>query len=169
MAIEKKTRLWLLWVVPLLALSAGAYAGSSQIHENGARKVLRVVDGDTLVLSPNEKIRLIGVDTPETVHPKKAVECFGREAKQFTSKMVSGKKVRLELDQANAVRGHRDKYGRTLGYVFLQDGALLNAEIIRRGYGHAFTAFPFRYLNEFRALEHQARERGVGLWSGCQA
>ena len=101
------------------------------------RMVRRVVDGDTLVLENGERVRLIGVDTPETKHPKKPVEYFGKEASRFTRKMVEGKRVRLEFDQANAYTGHKDKYRRTLAYVFLEDGTFLNAEIIKQGYGHA--------------------------------
>jgi len=150
-----------------LTISSYASAASRTPIENWERKVIRVVDGDTLVLSPNEKVRLIGVDTPETKHPKKPVQCFGLEAKEFTGKMAAGKKIRLELDQANAATGHKDRYGRTLGYVYLEDGVFLNAEIIRQGYGHSYTRFPFRYLEEFRALQRQARAVGRGLWSGC--
>jgi micrococcal nuclease len=152
----------------LLLLFLPSVSGSeAPFTENSARKVIRVVDGDTLVLDPNEKVRLIGVDTPETVHPKKVVECFGREAGEFMKKLVSGKKVRLEFDEANTFVSHKDRYGRTLGYVFLEDGTLLNAEIIRQGYGHAYTRFPFRYLEEFRSLERRAREQGLGLWADC--
>jgi len=79
--------------------------------------------------------------------------------------MVQGKRVRLEFDQANAPIGHKDKYKRTLAYVFLEDGTLLNAEIIKQGYGHAYTRFPFKYLDEFRRLEREAREQKKGLWS----
>ena len=130
--------------------------------------VTRVVDGDTIVVTingHNEKIRLIGVDTPETVHPNKPVQYFGKEASSFTKRMATGKTVRLELDQASAVTGHRDKYGRLLAYVYLPDGTLLNAEIIRQGYGHAYTRFPFNKMDEFRALERKAQEAGRGLWA----
>lgn len=118
-----------------------------------------MVDGDTLVLDGNEKVRLIGVDTPETVHPQKPVEYFGKEASAFTRRMVEGKKVSLEYDWER-----QDKYGRTLAYVYLQDGKFLNAEIIKQGYGFAYTRFPFKYLEEFRSYEKQARERERGLW-----
>src|SRR3972149_6443777 len=73
----------------------------------------------------------------------------------------------LVLDDANAGRRHKDRYGRTLGYVYLQDGMMLNAELVRRGFAHAYTRFPFRSLVEFRRLEQEARGRGVGLWSSC--
>ena len=136
--------------------------------ENGLRKVITVIDGDTLRLSPKEEVRLIGVDTPETKHPKKSVGCFGPQASEFAKRMVEGKTVRLELDQANVRLGHKDIYRRrTLGYIYLEDGTLLNAEIIRQGYGRVYTKSRFRYLNEFRALERQARENKLGLWSAC--
>jgi micrococcal nuclease len=135
--------------------------------ENGARKVVRVIDGDTLVLSPKEEVRLIGVDTPETKHPKKSVECFGQEAAKFTKRMVEGKNVRVERDEMNVARRHKDIYRRTLVYIYLEDGTSLNKEIIRKGYGYAETRFPFRYPGEFQGLERQARERGLGLWSAC--
>lgn len=122
-------------------------------------KVERVIDGDTLLLTGGEKVRLIGVDTPETKHPQKPVQRFGMEAYHFTKRMVEGKEVHLEFDWQK-----RDKYGRLLAYVFLMDGTFLNAEIIKRGYGFAYTRFPFKYLDEFRAYEREARENEKGLW-----
>ena len=79
--------------------------------------------------------------------------------------MVEGRRVRLEFDQGNTASGHKDRYGRTLAYVFLEDGALLNAEIIKQGYGHAYTQFPFSRMEEFRRLEREAREQRRGLWA----
>jgi len=123
------------------------------------RLCTRVVDGDTIVLDGNEKVRLIGVDTPETKDPRKPVQYFGKEASEFTKRMVEGKKVRLDYDWQR-----KDKYGRTLAYVYLEDGTFLNAEIIKQGYGHAYTVFPFKYLEEFRQHEREARENQRGLW-----
>lgn len=131
------------------------------------RLVVRVIDGDTIVVSPNEKVRLIGIDTPETVHPNKALACFGKEAKQFTRDAVEGKTIRLVMDTVNAKRRHKDRYGRTLAYAYLPDGKMLNAELIRQGYARAYTRFSFRYLVEFRQLERQARIQTVGLWLSC--
>jgi micrococcal nuclease len=124
------------------------------------RTVVRVVDGDTLELDGEERVRLIGVDTPETVHPNKPVERFGKEASAFTRRMAEGRRVRLEFDQEL-----RDRYNRTLAYVYLDDGMFLNAEIIRQGYGHAYTRFPFKYFEEFRAYEREARAQRRGLWA----
>jgi micrococcal nuclease len=120
----------------------------------------RVIDGDTIVLSNGEKVRLIGVDTPETKHPQKPVEYYGKEATAFTKKMVGGKVVKLKYDVQD-----RDKYGRLLAYVYLVDGTFLNAEIIKQGYGHAYTRFPFKYMDEFRQYEKEAREAKRGLWA----
>jgi micrococcal nuclease len=78
--------------------------------------------------------------------------------------MVQGKRVRLEFDPANAHLGHKDKYRRTLAYVFLGDGTFLNAEIIKQGYGFAYTRFPFKYVDKFRWLERDARIQNRGLW-----
>ncbi len=130
--------------------------------------VVRVVDGDTIQVSlPTglEKIRLIGVDTPESVHPRKPVEYFAKEATAFTRRMVLGKPVRLAGEQGQP---NRDRYGRLLRYVFLEDGVCLNAEIVRQGYGHAYVKFPFARLKEFRAYEREAREAGRGLWGATR-
>ena len=78
--------------------------------------------------------------------------------------MVQRKRVILEFDQANAHIGHKDKYRLTLAYVFLEDGTFLNAEIIKQGYGFAYTRFPFKYMDEFRGYQREAREQGRGLW-----
>jgi endonuclease YncB( thermonuclease family) len=140
----------------LLALFTGLGLADTQQFV----KVKRVIDGDTIMLQSGERVRLIGVDTPETVHPKKPVEKFGKEASAFTKRTAEGKRVRLEYDQANAVRGHKDStpQRRTLAYVFLEDGTLLNTEIIRHGYGYALTRFPFSRLEELRRLERDAQE-----------
>lgn len=124
------------------------------------RTVVRVIDGDTILLDHNERVRLIGVDTPETVDPRKPVQRYGREASAFTHRAVEHQLVRLEPGWER-----RDKYGRTLAYVFrASDGFFLNAELIRQGYGHAMTRFPHPHMEAFRALEREAREARRGLW-----
>lgn len=118
-----------------------------------------VIDGDTIIVNGNEKVRLIGVDTPETKHPQKPVEFFGKEASAFTKSLVEGKTVRLTFDQELT-----DKYGRTLAYIYLEDGTFVNAEIIKQGYGHAYIQYPFKYLEEFIQYEREARINNRGLW-----
>jgi micrococcal nuclease len=122
-------------------------------------KVKRVIDGDTLFLTNGERVRLIGVDTSETKHPRKSVERFGKEAYLFTKKMAEGKEVRVEYDWQR-----RDKYDRLLAFVYLMDGTFLNAEIIKQGYGFAYTKYPFKYMEEFRKYEREAKENKRGLW-----
>ena len=114
------------------------------------------------MLDGGERVRLIGVDTPETVHPRKPVERFGKEASAFTRRIAEGKEVYLEYEGGSS---RRDRYDRTLAYVYLPDGMLLNLEIIRMGYGHAYTRFPFSKMEEFRAAEREAREAERGLWA----
>lgn len=128
-------------------------------------KVVRVVDGDTVVIlidGKQTRVRLIGVDTPETVHPQKPVEAFGKEASQFTKNLLEGESVYLEYE---AGVSRLDKYGRTLAYLYrVPDRLFINQEIIRQGYGHAYTKYPFKYLEAFRAQERAAREAKKGLW-----
>lgn len=122
--------------------------------------VTNVVDGDTLDVTGLGRVRLIGVDTPETKHPKKPVEYFGVEASNYLKKLATGKKVKIEFDQQMT-----DKYGRTLAYLYLEDGTLINAAIIKNGYGHAYTRFPFKKMEEFRKYEREARLGNKGLWA----
>jgi micrococcal nuclease len=156
---------WSLPGIVLVALLAAFFNPGDQTATHGDFEVVeRVVDGDTLLLASGERVRLIGVDTPETKHPKKPVERFGKEASEFTRHMVEGKRVRLELDPANAATGHKDNtpQRRTLAYVFLDDGTVLNAEIMQ-GYSFALSRYPFARMEEFRRLEREARDqRRVG-------
>jgi micrococcal nuclease len=154
--------------IPNLCAIPVAQAGEGNLF----CRVERAVDGDTLKVNcPKlgiEKVRLIGVDTPETKHPNKPVQFFGKEASAFTKRMAEGKDARLELEPSNAATKHRDRYGRLLAYVFIKqaDGTFfdLNAQLIAQGYGHAYTRFPFSRMEEFRRLEREAREAGRGLW-----
>src|SRR6266540_2534149 len=125
------------WSLPglvLVALLAAFFNPSEPGVTSGEFEyVQRVVDGDTLLLGTGERVRLLGVNTPETVHPQKAVEAFGKEASAYTKRMVEGKLVRLEFDPVAGRRNDgKDRYSRTLAYVFLQDGTHLSAEIIRQ-------------------------------------
>jgi len=125
--------------------------------------VTRVVDGDTIEVEGLGKVRLIGVDTPETVDPRKPVQCFGKEAAQKTTQMLLGKKVHLESDPT---QGEIDKYNRALRYVFLEGGTNFNQWLIENGYAHEYTyILPYKYQLEFKNAEKSARENNRGLWS----
>ena len=142
----------------IILLASGLLFVSNLYGEN-MHKVTRVIDGDTVVIDNKEKIRLIGVDTPESVHPNKSVEYFAKEASAFTKQTCEGKVVKLEYDWQKY-----DKYGRTLAYVYLEDGTFINAEIVKQGYGFAYTKFPFKYMEEFKEYQRLAREEKRGLW-----
>jgi len=131
--------------------------------------VTKVFDGDTIAVNMDgreEKIRMIGVDTPETHKPNSPVECFGKQASEYTTKALLGKEVKLEPDPLNQ---NRDRYQRLLRYVFTKEGLLYNAELIKQGYGFAYLSFPFTKADEFRQLQTEAKNNNAGLWSGeCQ-
>ncbi|MGR3178654.1 MAG: thermonuclease family protein [Candidatus Anammoxibacter sp.] len=126
--------------------------------------VTHVTDGDTIGVGRGwryEKVRFIGVDTPETVHPTKPIEFFGPEASAFTKKQLLGKRVHLEFEPT---RQYGD-YGRLLAYAFLSDGTFFNAELVKHGYARVFGRDRFQYYKEFRRYEREARKGGVGIWS----
>jgi len=135
--------------------------------------VKRVVDGDTIQLENGERVRLIGIDTPEMHESdklyrdaqknnqdvKEIIE-LGRQSYLFTKSLVEGKRVRLEFDVEKY-----DKYKRTLAYVYLQDGTFVNAEIVKQGYASLLTIPPdVKYADLFQELYRQARENRRGLW-----
>lgn len=124
----------------------------------------KLIDGDTFGVGRGwryEKVRLIGVDAPETVHPHKPVERFGPEASRFTAELVGKRKVSLQFDR---VRRY-DRYGRLRAYVFTLDGLLVNRELVKHGYAHVVDKIRFSRYEDFKACERQARRRGAGIWS----
>ena len=124
-------------------------------------RVARVVDGDTIEIENGEKVRYIGVNAPESVDPRRKVECFGKEASAYNKNLVEGKRVRLERDISD-----RDKYGRLLRFVYLADGTLVNEVLVREGYAHASPYTPDISKKEFfREAESDARMHTRGLWS----
>lgn len=128
-------------------------------------KVVRVVDGDTINVEINgkvEPVRYIGIDTPETVDPRKPVQCFGVEASKKNKELVEGKMVRLEKDITD-----RDKYNRLLRYVWLDD-VLINQELVAQGFAKSYSYPPdIKYQDKFVAAEKKAREDKLGLWTAC--
>ncbi|MBC7217855.1 MAG: thermonuclease family protein [Candidatus Caldatribacterium sp.] len=121
--------------------------------------VARVIDGDTIELANGEKVRYIGINTPELHHPQKGVEYFAREAYEANRRMVEGKRVRLEFDVQR-----RDRYGRLLAYVYVDD-IMVNEWLVANGYAQVATYPPnVRYAERFLKLEEEARRLGIGLW-----
>jgi micrococcal nuclease len=137
-----------------------------RIEAGASYPIIGVIDGDTIDVDINgepEKIRLIGLDTPETVDPKRPTQCFGFEASNKAKSILSGQKVKIETDPSQDLR---DKYGRLLAYIFLSDGTLFNEMMIAEGYGHEYTyRLPYKYQKEFKAAEREAQKLRKGLWA----
>ena len=135
--------------------------------------VKRAVDGDTLVLENGERVRLIGIDTPEMHESGKlykdskrtgmdirTIQALGKRSYEFVRPLLENQRVRLEFDVVK-----RDKYGRLLAYVFLKDGTFANAEIVKQGYASLMTYPPnVKYVDLFKQLYKEARENKRGLW-----
>lgn len=130
-------------------------------------RVVRVVDGDTLIIDARDEkngqgqttIRLWGVDTPETVKPNTPVQHFGKQASQYSKHALEGQMVKLELEQDT-----RDKYGRLLAFVILPDGTMHNRNLVSLGYAYADPRFNHKYKREFQQLQDHARKQKLGLW-----
>ncbi len=123
--------------------------------------VKKVIDGDTFVIENNERVRLIGIDTPETVDQRVDVAWFGKEASGKLKALINGKKICLRRDRDRTI--NRGKYNRLLRYAWVDD-TFINKELILQGYAFAYTRYPFQYLKAFRRYEREAREKGTGLW-----
>lgn len=129
----------------------------------GEYKVMRVIDGDTIQIVGGERVRYIGMDTPETVDPELPVECYGPEATAENKKLVEGQTVRLEKDITN-----RDKYGRLLRYVYVGD-TFINLELVKTGYAKIANYPPdSKYQNEISQAQETAKSNGLGLWTACE-
>jgi uncharacterized repeat protein (TIGR02543 family) len=128
-------------------------------------RVTRVIDGDTIEVNLEGviyKVRYIGIDTPETVHPTQPVECFGEQASAKNSELVAGKIVVLEKDVSET-----DRYGRLLRYVWVGD-IFVNDYLVRQGYAYAYTYPPdVKYASQFAQAQREAQENNRGLWAVC--
>jgi micrococcal nuclease len=168
-----------LWIVVFAALAAGG-GGLLSCGEPGERspsdagpgqrldgRVTKIVDGDTIhvvIGDRREKVRYIGVDTPETHKPGTPVQCYGRAASAFNARLLAGRSVQLRTDAET-----RDRYGRLLAYVYRRpDGLFVNAELVRRGFATVLTIPPnVAHAEEFLRLARAARRAGRGLWRAC--
>jgi endonuclease YncB( thermonuclease family) len=170
---KKSAPAWVL-ILTLLILLGQRYGWldsakqTAQVNQPGLYQVVKVDDGDTISVNMNgaqETIRFVGVDTPETHDPRKKVQCFGHAAAAFTKNLIGDSPVRLESDPQST---NRDRYNRLLRYVYLPDSRLINAEIIKQGYGFAYTSFPFTKSDQFKNLQVEAMQQNRGLWSSCK-
>lgn len=135
----------------------------NQSNQSNQWLVACVIDGDTIELENGQKVRYIGVDTPELVDPRKPVQCFGKEASVKNEELVLGKKARLEKDVSET-----DKYGRLLRYVYIGD-VFINLELVKQGYAFVATFPPdVKFSSVFAGAEKEARENGRGLWGICK-
>lgn len=159
-------------LIGLLIVVAGYYTEAQTTPNQtpappGTYRIVRFDDGDTIVVDmagTEEKVRFIGVDTPEVHDPRKAVQCFGKAASEHTKSLIGSGPVKLETDPLSS---NRDRYNRLLRYVYLSDGTLVNQAIIEQGYGFAYLSFPFTKSDAFAEAQTTAREQNRGLWSSC--
>ncbi len=140
------------------------FTGIRQFYTGGdldeTVSVTKVIDGDTIELDNGTRLRYIGIDTPEIHHPAKGLQYYGPQAKEFNKKLVLYNRVRLEFDSERF-----DKYGRTLAYVYLENGTFVNAELVRQGYARAMMISPnTKYAGLVKQLEEEAKREKRGLW-----
>ena len=162
---------WIISVIAALAIALGV-ASPAQAYPTmpqgvqGPFTVTKVVDGDTIHVDTDGqrlKIRMIGLDTPESLDPRKPVQCFALEASAQAKTILAGQSVYLETDPS---QDSVDRYGRTLAYVWTESGRLFNLDMIADGFAFEYTyALPYRYQQDFRAAEDDAEAQERGLWS----
>lgn len=188
MNVRKRTGLLAYLAVVLILFAGGIYTLPAAKKQSGistptaspaapvtidtrVEKISRIIDGDTVETEDGNKIRYIGIDTPETKHPVKKVQCFGKEAALKNKELVEGRYVRLEKDVSET-----DRYGRLLRYVRVFDspeasgeGMFVNEYLVRQGYAYAATFPPdVKYAEVFKNAQDEARESQRGLWKNCQ-
>ena len=154
------------WYTGRALPSEPAPTSTTTTEYSGPLVVSKVVDGDTVKLTSGVTMRLIGVDTPETVHPTKPVQCYGPEASSFTKSLLpEGTEVKVRYDKES-----NDRYGRELVYLYRSsDGLFVNRELIAGGYAKPLAIKPnVQYQDEFSEIASQAKEKQVGLWGKCQ-
>jgi micrococcal nuclease len=161
----RNTYLQNFWMAAMVTLIMIILPACQQQDSKIPAVVERVVDGDTIKVEVNnrsETVRLLLVDTPESVHPSKPVQPYGKEASDFVKKLLpEGKEVKLEMDI-----GERDKYGRLLAYVWV-DGKMLNELLLEKGYARVAYVFEpnTKYVDRFRKIQERARKQELNIWS----
>ncbi|MBU2028931.1 thermonuclease family protein [Patescibacteria group bacterium] len=163
-------------LILLIGIGLGFWMGKAKYSQNksivstsgdektfiGNFQVARVVDGDTIEIEGGERVRYIGIDTPETVDPRKPVQCFGVEASNKNKELVAGKIVRLEKDATD-----RDKYNRLLRYVYVGE-AFINLELVKQGFAYSYSYPPdIKYQDKILEAQQEAEKNKNGLWTAC--
>jgi len=173
--VRRNTHFWLglllvlllIVVVNLFVLGGKTIIAKLGRHQPGYYSVAHFVDGDTIAVNMNghsEKVRFIGVDTPETHKPNTPVQCYGPAAAAYTKRTIGNQSVRLVSDPLST---DRDRYNRLLRYVYLPDGTDVNEELVKQGYGFYYPYFPFTKSAQFAADEKLAMAQHLGLWANC--
>ena len=144
-----------------------ASASTSTAPDTALFTVTSVTDGDTIKVSIDgavETVRIVNINTPETVDPRKPVECMGKEASAKMTELASGKKVLLEIDETQA---EKDRYDRLLRFVFLEDGTDVGLEMVRLGFAHSspYGSTPHKYIEAYSQAQQEAQEKKLGLWN----
>ncbi len=138
-----------------------------QKNQPGLYSINHFTDGDTIAVNMNgkvEKVRFVGVDTPETHKPNTPVQCYGPAAAAYTKNLIGKNSVRLESDPLST---DRDRYNRLLRYIYLPDGTLVNQKLIQNGYAFYYPYFPFSKSDQFAADQDAAMAAHKGLWGNC--
>ncbi len=153
-----------------LCLGVGYFATRpEEVREDRYYKVAYVIDGDTFVADADGRditVRMLGIDTPETVDPSKPPDCFGREASNATKALLKARSVHFGINKGRELK---DRYDRYLLYVYRDDGLFVNEYLIREGFAREYTfGRPYSMQAEFRSMESKARKAHVGLWGKCQ-
>ena len=156
--MKKLGKIFLLLFVFLLSFLSTQYIFAQSVREKF--KVIKVFDGDSILLEDNREIRLLGVDAPEIHHPTLPEQRYGKEAAEFSKQLVEGKEVWLEFEEGNK----QDKYGRSIAYVYIGD-KLLNEELLKNGFAYVYTKYPFRLKEEFIKYQQEAIKARKGLWN----
>ncbi len=162
-SIQKKRKI----VIIAITLGAILFFANQFRSRVGTYAVTQVFDGDTIAVNMDgitEKIRLIGIDTPETKDPRKPVQCYGPEASAYSHSKLGHARVKLIADPLST---NRDRYNRLLRYVYLSDGTSYNQALITGGFARAYTGFPFSKQNDYISAAAVAKQNAVGLWKTC--
>lgn len=156
-------------IITVFASKTNAFYQETEMDKKKLFRVVKVIDGDTITFSirgKNESVRLLGIDTPESVDPRRPIQCFAKEATNKMKSFIDGKFVILIDDNT---QGNRDKYKRLLRYVYLADSVrtFVNGEMVKQGYAFSYRQYPTKMLGKFNRFEKYAREHNLGLWGSC--